>query len=378
MDSFSSSQLSPFAFCIVILTQAITSDAKATRYPPGVKPPQFEFDVFNIKTPQFIGIVFGVLVFTLTIMTVVMLMYKSGTLSRFQSEIQSGAPLRINLGDKTSVTPQTSSQPELYDHLIEATEQLPLTLRVPLLKGKLIELREYDENLDLDHLLEASNGQACFHESSYDPSRIWGWLPNFSSSLPSQDRATLAKCLASSKEEHHSHLVIVDPTLKRAVGMLSLVDNSTKNLSVRIENLWLTPAYQGKKFGHEAILLTLGHLVELGYRRVTAEVDTRHLIARKFLERCGFKIEGILRKHRIINKKNRDSALFVFLNSDWLDVMVKLKRLLGIDLKPKTKKVAEVDQPDNLFGRAKTERGEQESGTDAQKKKKTKKMKKKK
>lgn len=115
------------------------------------------------------------------------------------------------------------------------------------------------------------------------------------------------------------------------------------------DNLWLTPAYQGVKFSHEAMMLTLDYLMQLGYRRVTAEVDTRHLIARKFLERCGFKIEGILRKHRIVNKKNRDSVLFVFLNSDWLEVSTNLKKLLGIDLKPKTKKIADVDKPDNLF-----------------------------
>ena len=87
----------------------------------------------------------------------------------------------------------------------------------------------------------------------------------------------------------------------------------------------------------------------LGYRRIIAEVDTRHLIARKFLERCGFKIEGILRKHRIVNRRNRDTVLFVFLNSDWDEVMIKLKRLLGIELRPKGKNVADVDKPENIF-----------------------------
>lgn len=142
------------------------------------------------------------------------------------------------------------------------------------------------------------------------------------------------------------------------------------------ENLWLTPAYQGIKYSHEAMLLTLGHLVELGYRRVTAEVDTRHLIARKFLERCGFKIEGILRKHRIVNKKNRDTALFVFLNSDWLDVMVKLKKLLGIDLKPVAKKVADIDKPEILFSRSKNEKDDDESVKTKKRKNKSKNKKK--
>ena len=148
------------------------------------------------------------------------------------------------------------------------------------------------------------------------------------------------------------------------------------------DNLWLTPAYQGVKFSHEAMLLTLGHLVELGYRRVTAEVDTRHLISRKFLERCGFKIEGILRKHRIVNKKNRDSVLYVFLNSDWLDVSTKLKKLIGIDLKPKTKKIADVDEPENLFNKTKIKPGSNNdclnvTGTENNTKKKSKKNKKK-
>ena len=183
------------SLCIVLASQCIFSEGKATRYPQGVKPPQFEFDVLNIKTPQKIGIFFGVLVFSLTIMSVVMLLYKSGSLSRFQSEIQSGAPLRVNLGSKTSVTPQTSTQPELYDHLIAATTALPRTLSVPPFKGKFIELREYNASSDLSHLYEASNGEARFHESAYDPLRIWGWLPNFAEAYPSQDRATLGRCL---------------------------------------------------------------------------------------------------------------------------------------------------------------------------------------
>jgi hypothetical protein len=246
MPPSASSSSSILSLCL-LLVHTITAAAKATRYPPGVKPPQLEFDLMNIKTPQLVGIVFGVLVFSLTIMSVIMLLYKSGTLSRFQSEIQSGAPLKVNLGDKTSVTPQNSSQPELYDHLIEATQQLPINPHVPLLKGKLIELREYNESSDLEHLLQASNGEACFHESAYDPIRIWGWLPNFIDPFPSRDGATLAKCLKNSSAAHCTHLVIVDPTLQKAVGMLSLVDNSTTNLTIRI----------GMKFPHVLFLFML-------------------------------------------------------------------------------------------------------------------------
>jgi len=50
---------------------------------------------------------------------------------------------------------------------------------------------------------------------------------------------------------------------------------------------------------------------------VTAELDERHIIGRKFLARCGFELEAVMRKHRIVGKRNSNTALFVILNSDW-------------------------------------------------------------
>jgi hypothetical protein len=65
--------------------------------------------------------------------------------------------------------------------------------------------------------------------------------------------------------------------------------------------------------------------------------------------RCGFKMETIMRKHRIVRNRNRDSALYVILNSEWLETAVKLKKYLGIDPKPKTIKLADIEEPDKLF-----------------------------
>lgn len=234
-----SAHFSFLPLCMVLFHSSF-SEAR-TRYPQGVKPPQFEFDVFNIKTPQMIGIVFGMLVFSLTIMSVAMLLYKSGTLSRFLSEIQSGTPLKISqLGSAASTIPQTSTQPELYDHLISATHSLPLTPSMPLLKGKLIHLREYCAGTDLCALHEVGSGRACFHESAFSPQRVFGWLPDFAPALASQsesefefiEKAALGSCLE--RVSGSQHFVVLDPTLGRAIGMLSLVDNCTRDLTIRI------------------------------------------------------------------------------------------------------------------------------------------------
>ena len=65
------------------------------------------------------------------------------------------------------------------------------------------------------------------------------------------------------------------------------------------------------------------------------------MIMKKFLERCGFRLEAILRKHRIVSRRNRDTAVYVVLNSDWPEIEFRLKKFLGIPLR-KVVKVAEI------------------------------------
>lgn len=63
---------------------------------------------------------------------------------------------------------------------------------------------------------------------------------------------------------------------------------------------------------------------------------------RKFLERCGFLLETILRKHKIIQEKNRDTALYVILNSEWHEVGPRLRKYIGYGAKI-VQKAADLD-----------------------------------
>jgi len=118
-----------------------------------------------------------------------------------------------------------------------------------------------------------------------------------------------------------------------------------------IDNLWLTPAFQGKKFGLEALLLVLTHLfAELNYRRVSYEIDLRHTLGRKFLLKCGFKLEATLHKNRIVQERNRDSCVYVILNSDWCEVEQTLRKHCGLPEVKGTKlhNIAEIDSIEDI------------------------------
>ena len=145
-----------------------------------------------------------------------------------------------------------------------------------------------------------------------------------------------------SPSNNSAHIVIRDNLLKKHMGMVSLVDNCPRNLSIRIDCLWLTPGYHGRKVAHTALLLLLQHLFASGYRRVTVEINTKNVIMRKCVERCGFLMEAILRKHRIFNCRSMDTALYVVLNSEFSDVEIKLKKYLNIDLRAGVIKVAQI------------------------------------
>jgi hypothetical protein len=126
--------------------------------------------------------------------------------------------------------------------LLKASVTLPSVPAVPELQSTKIVVRPMKDT-DVPNLVAASDGSALFGESSYDPLRIWRWLPdaNIAAELhggqhPSDSEEIFAKVFPSCPQTGADfiHLAIVDRIVKKPIGMLSVVDNNVKNLSARI------------------------------------------------------------------------------------------------------------------------------------------------
>lgn len=210
--------------------------------------PLISVDFINIKTPQLIGIGAGCIVFTITIFVVIYLLYSSGSLSRFVEELKSGHSSSI--GSATPCPPQNLFLPRLYDHLIDATKLLPSKPTIPVLEGKKISIREISSS-DVEHLVEVSNGTAIFGESDYDPARIWGWIevalrwshlqassrPSKPFPWPSIDVMSFETLFFKSALIDGVNLTICDDVIEKKIGMISVYDNQTSNLSMRLGDL---------------------------------------------------------------------------------------------------------------------------------------------
>jgi hypothetical protein len=208
---------------ISMLLPNLASGAKLMR------PPPISFDLFHMKTPQLIGIIFGCIVFTLTITAVLTLLYKSGTFTRLNQEIKSGKELKFQTN---LISPQMADVPELHDHLLTAKKSLPLQLSPPILNGKFVQICSLEKKF-LAELYEVGNGTAKFDESAYDPERLWGWFPNFVHERPYGSLEMFEESLLTT-DRNESHLVLIDQQLKRVVGMVSLTKNDPQNLTIQI------------------------------------------------------------------------------------------------------------------------------------------------
>jgi RimJ/RimL family protein N-acetyltransferase len=110
---------------------------------------------------------------------------------------------------------------------------------------------------------------------------------------------------------------IVDPN-GRALGIATLMEIRPAHRSIEVGHIVYSPALQKTPLGTEAQYLLARYVFEtLGYRRYEWKCNSHNLPSRRAALRYGFRFEGILRAHMIAKGRNRDTAYFAMLDSEW-------------------------------------------------------------
>ena len=103
-----------------------------------------------------------------------------------------------------------------------------------------------------------------------------------------------------------------------ALGMGSFMRADPANGAIEIGSIWLSTALQRTREGTEAIYLMMRHAFDdLGVRRLEWKCDALNAPSRRAALRYGFQFEGIFRQHMIIKGRNRDTAWFAMIDSEW-------------------------------------------------------------
>jgi RimJ/RimL family protein N-acetyltransferase len=111
---------------------------------------------------------------------------------------------------------------------------------------------------------------------------------------------------------------IVDNATGVPVGQASYLRIEPRHRVIEVGNIIFTPALQRSIGATEAMYLMARHAFEdLGYRRYEWKCNALNEPSRRAALRLGFMFEGVFRQHMIIKGRNRDTAWFAMLDSEW-------------------------------------------------------------
>ncbi|GGE86701.1 GNAT family N-acetyltransferase [Stappia taiwanensis] len=145
--------------------------------------------------------------------------------------------------------------------------------------------------------------------------RNWTYLPYgpFASEAAFRDFAE-----ATFTGEDPQFHVVVDQESGRALGVASFLRIDPANGVIEVGHINFAPALQRTVMASEAMFLMMVRVFdELGYRRYEWKCDALNAPSRAAAERLGFVYEGTFRQATIYRGRNRDTAWFSIIDTEW-------------------------------------------------------------
>ncbi len=103
----------------------------------------------------------------------------------------------------------------------------------------------------------------------------------------------------------------------RAVGTGTLMRITPEARSIEVGHLWFSLKLQRTPAASEAIYLLIKHAFDIGYRRMEWKCNALNEPSRRAARRFGFTYEGTFYQHMFSKGRNRDTAWYSILDSEW-------------------------------------------------------------
>lgn len=107
----------------------------------------------------------------------------------------------------------------------------------------------------------------------------------------------------------------------RLMGMAAFLDILPTIGVVEIGHIWFAPPFQRTIQATEALSVMIHHAMDdLACRRLEWKCNALNHGSRKAALRLGFRFEGVFYNHNIVKGRNRDTAWYSMLDSEWPQV----------------------------------------------------------
>jgi RimJ/RimL family protein N-acetyltransferase len=176
------------------------------------------------------------------------------------------------------------------------------------LEGRQVVLEPLDPAVHGVDLYEASHG-------SDQALEIWTHLPWGPWPEQIDFLGFLAGCAASFDYIWYAFRRREDDRIR---GMACYLDVQPTQGVIEIGGIWFAPDMQRTRTATEALYLMLDYaMTDLSYRRMQWRCNALNQKSRDAAARLGFKYEGTFYNHMIFKGKNRDTAWYSILDTDW-------------------------------------------------------------
>lgn len=159
----------------------------------------------------------------------------------------------------------------------------------------------------------------------------WTYLSAFLGRF--EDKNTFSEFLKQQEQGIDPYVfVIIEKESQRAVGTFSLMRIDPTNRVIEVGNVIYSSQLQRSRIATEAqYLLACYVFEELKYRRYEWKCDSLNERSRRAAERLGFTFEGIFRQAQVYHHRNRDTAWYSMLDSEWKTIKKRFEAWLKPD-----------------------------------------------
>ena len=185
------------------------------------------------------------------------------------------------------------------------------------LEGRVVLVKPLDPVAHLDALYEGTHGEGS--------QELWRYL--FEGPFANRFAFDEYHKQAAVSEDPF-FFAIVDKSTGLAVGRAAYLRMDVAHKVIEVGHILFTPKLQRSIGATEAMYLMAQHVFDLGYRRYEWKCNSLNAPSLRAARRLGFTFEGIFRQHMIVKGRNRDTAWFSMLDSEWPDRKANFERWL--------------------------------------------------
>lgn len=156
----------------------------------------------------------------------------------------------------------------------------------------------------------------------------WTYLPYgpFDSFEDYRDWLT-ANCLGNDP----MFFAIIDQPKGQAAGVASYLRITPGSGSIEVGHIHFSPLLKRSLAATEAMFLLMRRAFELGYRRYEWKCDSLNSASRTAAQRLGMSFEGIFRQATVYKGRNRDTAWYSVIDTDWPTLKIAFEKWLAPD-----------------------------------------------